>query len=71
LLLIQRRVMLDNLADTVRLCVVCNGTGLLTVESINRYEGLLCIWCDHTGVMTNIQYFRWKLKQQRLQNVEK
>ena len=51
-----------NDTPTVRICVVCLGNLITTIELNNgMYTSLKCKWCDGTGIMTDEQYKYWKL----------
>ena len=51
---------------TVRICVVCLGNLIITTESDDgKYKAHVCIWCNSTGIMSDAQYFHWKLMSEK------
>lgn len=50
---------------TVRICVVCLGRRLIERKSVSTaYGAHICMWCTD-GVMSNPQYFHWRLMVER------
>jgi DnaJ-class molecular chaperone len=55
----------DDEKPTTRLCVVCEGEGMLEKWEESSYSFTKCPWCRGTGRMTSQQLFHWTLSSER------